>query len=69
MPPMYDAMTNPPVPEWNSLNNEERTELVKAWEYSSCPHACGGAPIHFYDTLRRVLKKRERRYLEATMNG
>lgn len=66
---MYDAVTNPPAPEWNSLSDEERTALVKAWEYSSCPHACGGDPIHFYETLRQVLRKREKRVLAATMLG
>jgi len=64
---IHDALTNPPVPDWNELNNEERGALCDAWEFSSCPHACGGDPLHFYDELRRVLKARERRIFEAIM--
>lgn len=64
---MYDAFTSPPMPEWNALRNEDRARLMTAWEFSSCPHSCGGDPLHFYDELRCVLKERERHYLEATM--
>ncbi len=66
---LYDALTNPPVPEWNGLSNEERTELCKEWEFYSCPHSCGGDASNFYDAIRKVLKKREKRVLEATMAG
>jgi hypothetical protein len=64
---MYDALTNPPVPEWNNLTNDERTMLVDVWEMHSCPHACGGSPIYFYAEIRKILKDRERRILAATM--
>lgn len=66
---MYDPITNPPMPDWNALSNEDRVRLERAWEYSSCPHACGGDPLHFYEELRSVLKQRERRYLEHTMDS
>ena len=64
---IYDALTNPPLPEWNALSNEERGVLIRAWEFSSCPHACGGDPIHFYDELRRVLIEKEQRIFKETM--
>lgn len=64
---IQDALTNPPVPEWNNLTNDQRTALCDAWEYSSCPHACGGDPLHFYSKLREVLIERERAIFKATM--
>jgi len=66
---MYDALTNPPVPDWNSLSNDERVKLCDVWEMHSCPHACGGSVIYLYEEIRKVLKERERRVLEATMNA
>lgn len=62
-----DALTNPPLPEWNELSDEHKAELDKAWEFSSCPHACGGDSAHFYDTLRRILREREKTIFESTM--
>jgi hypothetical protein len=66
---IQDAITNPPIPDWNNLGNEARTALHKAWEFSSCPHACGGDPLHFYQELRRILIEREREILRLTMEG
>jgi len=64
-----NALINPPVPEWEALTYDERNEIEKAWEYSSCPHSCGGDPLAVYDAIREVLQQRERRIFRATMDG
>lgn len=67
---MYDPLTNPPAPEWNSLSNDERTAICRVGEMYSCP-CCGtgDAPFYIYLEIRKVLKEREKRVLKATMDG
>lgn len=64
-----DPMTNPPMPEWNSLSNEERSTIIREGEMYSC--SCCGSDAGFYVYLktREMLRQRERRYLVATMEG
>jgi hypothetical protein len=66
---IIDALTNPPVPDWNDLSNEEKAEIDRAWEMYSCPHSCGGDVLGVYNAIRDALKLRERRIFEATMDG
>ena len=67
---MYDALTIPPVPEWNSLTNEERAALCEIGDMCSCPCCRDNNPaFYLYQEIRKVLRKRERRYLAATMAG
>ena len=66
---MYDPLTNPPMPEWSNLRNEEREAVVQSWEMYSCPHAYHGDVLGFYEDVRKVLQARERRYAEATMHS
>lgn len=67
---MHDALTNPPVPEWNSLTNDERVALSRVGDMYSCPCCSGNNPaFYLYQEIRRVLQKRERQYLAATMAG
>jgi len=66
---IIDALTNPPVPEYTDLNENERNELRSLWEVYSCPHSCGGCWIDFYNGIRKVLKAREKRVFQATMTG
>lgn len=66
---MADVLTNPPMPEWNALKNEERRALGEAWEMYSCPHSCGGDVLYVYNEIRKTLQSRERRVFEATMAG
>jgi hypothetical protein len=67
---MGDPLTNPPVPEWNSLTNEERSALCRIYDMYGC-RCCEDNDLVFYLYLeiRKVLQGRERRYLEATMAG
>ena len=66
---MYDPLTNPPMPEWNALTNDERMSLDSTWGMYSCPHSCGGDVIYVYAAIRELLRKREQRYFKATMEG
>ena len=63
----YDPLTNPPMPDWDALRNEEKAAVMKAWEMHSCRHADHGEVFGFYLAVREALQARERRYLEATM--
>lgn len=61
---------NPPIPEWNSLSNDEREHLSRFWRESvcsCCQYAQGGS--YFYDEIRKILIAREQRYNAATMAG
>lgn len=64
-----NALTNPPVPDWNALSNEDREGILREWEFHSCPHSCGGDAAAFYEEIRKVLLDRERRIFRATMAG
>jgi hypothetical protein len=66
---IIDALTNPPVPEWNELGDAEKEAIRAAWEMYSCPHSCGGDALHVYSAIRKALKARERRIFQATMDG
>jgi hypothetical protein len=66
-----DALTNPPMPDWNELSNQERlaiTREVGDGDCGCCQCSCGDS-FHIYDEIRKILKVRERRYFEATMAG
>lgn len=64
----YDALTNPPMPDWNDLTNEERSELSDLIDGAQC--SCQPKIAHYaYGAIKKVLKVRERRYLAATMAG
>jgi hypothetical protein len=66
---MPNALTHPPMPQWNTLTNEQRDKIQEAWEIHSCPHACSGDVSAVYDAIRDTLMERERRVFEATMAG
>lgn len=62
-----DALTNPPMPDWNDLSNEERSAIVALDDGGCC--CCQYPSWTAYDEIRKILKERERRYFLATMNG
>lgn len=67
---MDNPLTNPPIPEWNNLTNEERVALCKIGDMHSCPCCQDDNPaVYLYLEIRKVLQQRERRYLAATMAG
>lgn len=67
---MYDALTSPPMPAWNGLSEADRREIAEEWRSNFCP-CCGvnGTASYFYEHIRKRLKSREKRILEATMAG
>lgn len=67
--PRDDVLTNPPMPDWNDLADDEKTEIVKAGEMYGCQCCGGDTGWSMYDQILDVLRKRERRYLRATMEG
>jgi hypothetical protein len=66
---IIDALTNPPMLEWNNLSNEERTALVDAIDGGRCRCCDAATASYAYEEIRKLLKKRERRYFQATMDG
>ena len=62
-----DALTNPPMPEWNNLPDEVRQAIVNL--DNGCCCCCVAPAWTAYDLIRDILKQRERRFLEATMAG
>lgn len=58
------------LPDWNSLTNEERTDLVKTVSWFSWPPGNDGQfAIEFYAAINKMLREREKRHDHATMNG
>jgi hypothetical protein len=60
------------LPDWNSLSNDERCELVKFAEDHCCAcriHLGGQYALDMYNKFRNVLDERERRLTRATMEG
>lgn len=56
------------LPQWNSLTNEERVELVKVVEYFNWPPGNDGQfAIEFYSAVNKMLRERELREDCATM--
>lgn len=62
-----DALTNPPMPDWNELRNEDRKRIMDEGEYYACSCCSPHAPAHIYDVIRDALKEREKRVFQATM--
>lgn len=61
-----DALTNPPMPEWNNIPEEFRCRIMDEGQREVC-HCCPDAPFYLYGLIRDLLKERERRVFEATM--
>lgn len=64
-----DTLTNPPMPDWNDLSNDERSAIVEEGERYGCQCCGSDAGFYVYEEIRRVLRERERRYFQATMAG
>lgn len=63
---IIDALTNPPMPDWNELGNEARAAICDAIEDGSC--CCHARIAHLiYGEIRDLLLERERRVFRATM--
>jgi len=63
-----DALTNPPMPEWNNIPEDIRMRIMWEGEDKVC-HCCPDAPFHLYHIIREALKEREKLIFEATMAG
>ncbi len=67
---VMDALTNPPMPDWNSLSNEDRDTIMRDGEVFLCSCSCDNdAQFYLYEVIRRVLKERECRVFRATMEA
>lgn len=64
-----DALTNPPMPEWNNLSNDEKEIIIREGEMYSCSCCGDDAGFYVYLKVREILRIRERRFLDATMAG
>jgi len=58
------------LPDWNSLTNDERVELVSVVSMFSWPPGNDGQfAIEFYRAINEMLRERELREDRATMQG
>jgi hypothetical protein len=61
-----NALSSPPMSEWNDLRNETRVAIVAAIEADQC--WCCSVKAHWvYGEIRDLLLERERRIFRATM--
>ena len=63
-----DALTNPPMPEWNDIPQDLRVRIMDEGQTEVC-HCCPDAPFYLYHMIRSILKEREKRIYKATMVG
>jgi hypothetical protein len=63
-----DALTNPPMPDWNDIPQDLRVEIMDKGRDQVC-HCCQDAPFDIYHLIRNALKEREKRIFRATMDA
>lgn len=58
------------LPDWNSLTNDERTELVKVVSWFAWPPGNDGQfALEYYQAINKMLRERELREDRATLAG